>query len=146
MAEHSPIRNGNIIVDLYDVPTFVIGHLVRHNVGFTPFVSTLRKDRANLKEIPNRETLNNLQFNGNFQAFISISRKRLCNCTSAETREAWNMVRDTIATVEPVLASIMVRECIYRGFCPEMKSCGYCDTKKYIEELSKYRIKEVKNG
>ena len=31
MAEHSPIRTGRLIINVYDVPSFVIGHCVRHN-------------------------------------------------------------------------------------------------------------------
>ena len=41
--------------------------------------------------------------------------------------------------VDPVLASVMVRECIYRGFCPEMRCCGYVDTPEYQKELREYR-------
>lgn len=36
--------------------------------------------------------------------------------------------------------SIMVSECIYRGFCPEFLSpCGYSKTDKFKEDLKKYR-------
>ena len=75
----------------------------------------------------------------NAQALINISRKRLCNCASKETREAWEMVKDEISKVEPELASCMVRECIYRGFCPEMFPCGYSKTESYQKELKEYR-------
>ena len=77
--------------------------------------------------------------NCNFQALINISRKRLCNCASKETREAWQMVKDEIAKVEPELASVMVKECIYRGFCPEMFSCGYHKTEAFKKELEEDR-------
>ena len=71
MAEHSPIRSGRLIVEVHDVPSFVIGHFVRHNVGFTPFVSTLRDDRTEYDEgkVPDRLTPNSLRFDGNFQSF-----------------------------------------------------------------------------
>lgn len=40
----------------------------------------------------------------------------------------------------PIMASKMVPECIYRGFCPEfMHPCGYSKTKQYQEDLIKYR-------
>ena len=139
MAEHSPIRNGHIIVELYNVPSFVIGHLVRHNIGFTPFVSSLRSDRYQNDEIPNRNTLNNLRFDGNFQALINISRKRLCNCASKETQDAWKDVLVEVAKTEPELASCCVRECVYRGFCSEMFSCGYDKTDEFKKELKRYR-------
>lgn len=139
LAEHSPIRTGRIIIELYDVPSFVIGHLVRHNIGFTPFVSSLRDDRTEYEKIPDRNTPNNVRFDGNFQSFINISRKRLCNRAHEETRKVWKAAKDEIVKVEPELASCMVPECVYRGFCPEMKSCGYCKTDEYKKKLNEYR-------
>lgn len=139
LAEHSPIRNGHLIINVYDVPSFVIGHFVRHNVGFTPFVSTLRSDRADYDQVPDRNTPNNMRFDGNFQSFINISRKRYCTCASKETREVWALIMNAVKEFEPELYSVCVRECIYRGFCPEMYSCNYHKTKAYQEELAEYR-------
>ena len=138
-AEHSPIRSGKIIIELYDVPSFVIGHLVRHNLGFTPFVASLREDRTEYDSIPNRNTPNAVRFDGNFQSFINISRKRLCNCASKETREAWELVRQAIKAIEPELANNMVRECVYRnGMCPEMFTCEFNHTEAFKKELKEY--------
>lgn len=137
LAEHSPIRTGRLIIELYDAPSFVIGHLVRHNIGFIPFVSSLRKDRTDYEKVPDRNTPNNVRFDGNFQAFINISRKRLCSCASKETREVWQLVKNAIAKVEPELAECMVQECLYRGFCPEMYGCGFHKTKEFSKQLKK---------
>ena len=139
MAEHSPIRSGRLIINVYDIPSFVIGHFVRHNLGFTPFVSSLRDDRADYDEVPNRNTLNNMRFDGNFQSFINISRKRYCNNASKETRDVWKMIMDEVKKFEPELFSVCVKECVYRGFCPEMYTCGFSRTSKYKEELEEYR-------
>jgi hypothetical protein len=35
-----------------------------------------------------------------------------------------------------------VPECVYRGFCPEFKSCGYFGSEAYKKAVSAYR--EVK--
>lgn len=142
LSEHSPIRSGRIIVEIYDIPSFVIAHLVRHNIGFTPFVSSLREDRAEYDTVPDRNTPNNVRFDGNFQAFINISRKRLCCQASKETREVWQAVKDEIEKIEPELAECMVRECVYRGFCPEMYPCGYCDSNEYTVERINYKTIE----
>lgn len=141
LAEHSPIRLGRFLVTLYDTPSFVIGHLVRHHVDFTPFVSSLRSDRTKYvdNKVPDRNTPNNVRFDMNFQTAMNISRKRLCNCASKETREAWQLVKDEITKVEPELASCMVKECVYRGFCPEMFSCGYDKTEAFKKEVEEYR-------
>lgn len=122
-AEHSPIRTGRLIINIYDIPSFVIGHFVRHNLGFTPFVASLRDDKADYDEVPNRNTLNNMRFDGNFQSFINISRKRYCNNASKETREIWHRIMEEVSKVEPELYFVCVPECIYRCSCPEMFKC-----------------------
>lgn len=128
LAEHSPIRTGRLIINCYNVPSFVIGHIVRHNIGFTPFVSSLRYDRTEYEDdrIPDRNTPNSLRFDGNFQSFINITRRRECTSASKETREFWRTVLLAIKEFELELYSRCVRECIYRGGCPEYpKSCGW---------------------
>ena len=140
LAEHSPIRIGKVIIEIHEVPSYVIGHLVRHNIGFTPFVPSLRSDRYDSGGVvPDRNTLNAVRFEGNFQAFINISRRRLCRQASEETRKAWQLVKDAISKVEPELASCMVPECVYRGFCPEMRGCGFAGTDRYCDMVLEYR-------
>lgn len=139
MSEHSPIRVGGYIIRAYDVPSFVIGHIVRHNQGLIPFVSSLREDRCEYDEIPNRETPNNFMFYLNYQAAIYVSRKRYCNCASEETRDFWKLVKDEIRKINKPLAKSMVRECVYRnGLCPEMYTCGFNHTKQFDKELEEY--------
>lgn len=139
LAEHSPIRTGKLIINVYEIPSFVIGHFVRHNIGFTPFVASLRDDRADYDKVPDRNTLNNMRFDGNFQSFINISRKRYCNNASKETIAVWKLIMEEVKKYEPELYSVCVRECLYRGFCTEMYTCGFSKTDKYKEELDEYR-------
>lgn len=139
MAEHSPIRIGNIILKVYDAPQFVHGHLVRHSNGVLPFVSTLRSDRNDYDEVPDRNTLQTAMYSFNFQSLINVSRKRLCHCASYETREAFKMIRNEIIKFEPEAASRMVKECVYRnGLCPEMFSCEYNKKDAFKKELKEY--------
>ena len=63
------------------------------------------------------------------------------NPTDEEQEAAWKEVKEKITQVDPVLGSVMVPECIYRGFCPEFHSCGYVDTEAYPEALAAYRTK-----
>lgn len=144
MSEHSPIRVGRLIINCYDVPSFVIGHLVRHNVGFTPFVSSLRDDRTTYEEgkVPDRNTPNSVRFDGNFQSLINITRRRECTSASKETREFWRMVLLAIKEFEAELYSRCVRECIYRGGCPEYpKTCGWW--KKFCERHSNENLLDI---
>ena len=141
LAEHSPIRDGYFILNCYEVPAFVVGHIVRHFNGIEKYVQSLRSDRAEYDKVPDRNTPQNVRLRINFQSFINISRKRLCTCASPETRQFWNLVLETIRPYEPELYSVCRRECVCKGFCPEMKGCGYDKTEAFQRELEEYRKK-----
>lgn len=143
LAEHSPIRLVEFDWTWKDIMQWVTTHLVRHHEGCEKFVHSQREDRRVLP-VPRNElpqgALNDMDMTANAQAIINISRKRLCSCASKETREAWKQVVEAIREVDPVLADKCVPECLYRGFCPEfMNPCGYSKTKKFEEDLQKYR-------
>ena len=154
LAEHSPIRLLEFEWSWFDIRQWVTAHLVRHHEGCEKFVHTQRGDRRAILEEYNVDSrdelpqgaLNDMDMTANAQALINISRKRLCNCASKETREAWKQVKEAIREKDPVMASKMVPECIYRGFCPEfVNPCGYANTRKYQEDLIKYRSTEYNN-
>lgn len=143
LAEHSPIRLVEYDWTWEKIRQWVTAHLVRHHEGCEKFVHSQRGDR---RELPcDRDKLpqgakNDMDMTANAQALISISRKRCCNCASKETREAWGKVKEEISKIDPILANKMVRECVYRGFCPEwMSNCKYCYSPAYWLELKNYR-------
>ena len=165
LAEHSPIRLLEYDFTIENLRQWVTVHLVRHHEGCEKFVHTQRQDISDEIEKITRSMMNVLHdvgmlrdgwkerdymFQGegndmdmtcNAQAFINISRKRLCiGCASKETRQAWELVIEYLKEVDPILASKCVPECIYRGFCPETdRCCGYCNSKHYEERLKDYR-------
>ena len=142
LAEHSPIRNVVYYISIKNIRQWVTVHLVRHGLGFIPFVHSQREDRRYL-EIPRDDlpqgSLNDMDVSVNAQALINISRKRLCSCASKETREAWSKVKESISLIDPIMSDKMVPNCIYRGFCPEKNSCGFYKTQKFSEMIEKYR-------
>lgn len=140
LSEHSPIRKLKISWRWEDLKYWVSVHLVRHKIGIEHFVSTQRTDRTGVnRNLLPQDSLVNHECEADAQALINISRKRLCNCASLETRQAWQEVKNKIAEVEPELAQCMVKECVYRnGFCPEMFPCGYNKTKAFESELKDY--------
>lgn len=139
-AEHSPIRLLEFDVTIKDVPYFAVMHLVRHNQGIEKFVATSREDRTGIKREERRQTdLVDCQFSLNAQAFINISRKRLCATADSTTRGIWNEVVRELRKIEPLVADMCQPDCIYRGVCPEMKSCGYTDSATYKVRLDNYR-------
>lgn len=147
LAEHSPIRLVEYDWAWEDIKQYVTTHLVRHHEGCEKFVHSQREDRRELP-VPRDEllqgALNDMMMCANAQSFINISRKRLCNCASPETREAWKLVIEALRDIDPVLASKCVPECLYRGFCPEfLHPCGYANTEKFQADLKVYRNTDV---
>jgi hypothetical protein len=143
LAEHSPIRLLEYDFGWKKIRQWVTAHFVRHHQGCEKFVHSQRGDR---RELPcDRDHIyqgakNDMDMTVNAQSFINISRKRCCMCASKETREAWAMVLNELEKVDPVLRSKCVRECVYRGFCPEwMSNCKYCYSPAYWLELAQYR-------
>lgn len=142
LAEHSPIRKLRFSWRWKDLKTWVSVHFVRHKTGIEHWVTTQRSDRTGVNRdySPQNAPVSH-ECDANAQALIFISRRRLCAQASAETRAAWQEVKDEVRKVDPVLASVMVPECIYRGFCPEFNGCGYCETEAYRNALEEYRKK-----
>lgn len=145
LAEHSPIRKIKVSWKWCDLKSWVSVHFVRHKYGIEHFVRTQRTDRTGVDrdDLPQGALVEH-ECEANAQALINISRKRLCSQASPETRQAWKEVLAEVNQHDPVLASVCVKECVYRGFCPEMKSCGYVNTEAYKNELESYR--NVKGG
>lgn len=140
IAEHSPIRLIKICWRWVGIKYWVSVHFVRHKIGVEHFVTTQRTDRTGEnRDSKRQDSLVNHVCEANAQALINMSRKRLCSMASPETRQAWEKVKHEISLIEPELASCMVKECIYRGFCPELKSCGYHKQPPFKKELEAYR-------
>lgn len=143
LAEHSPIRLLEYDFGWKNIRQWVTAHLVRHHEGVEKFVHSQRADRRELpveRDLMPQGARNEMDMTCNAQAFINLSRKRMCMCASKETREAWNKVIKELRKTDPVLASKCVPECIYRGFCPEwMSDCKYHETEGYKRALANYR-------
>lgn len=140
LAEHSPIRMLSFNWKWEELKSWVSVHFVRHKYGIEHFVRTQRSDRTNIdRNEKSQDSLISHEVIANPQALIYISRKRLCNQASKETRQAWISTLTEIKKEEPEIVSVCVPECVYRGFCPEMKPCGYSESKIYQEDLKIYR-------
>ena len=140
-AEHSPLRCLMFNIDFYDIPNYVSVHLVRH-VHAQPFVSTSRPD-IDGKQIPREEQKKtdpvNMRLFLNAQEIINISKVRLCSKAEDKTREIWREVIKELRKTEPELANACVPSCLYRGFCPEIKSCGLANGELFLQKLINYQ-------
>lgn len=140
LCEHSPIRQLYIKCKWYHIKSWVSVHFVRHKIGIEHWVRTQRTDRTNSDRSDlTQDNLIEHEFEANAQAFINVSRKRLCQSASNETRVAWQSVLEQIKDIEPELYKACVPECIYRGWCYEFKSCGFHKTEAYQKRLLDYR-------
>lgn len=163
MAEHSQVKLVQYRIAFKELRVWVGVHLLRHPF-LLPFIHSQRVDRRenidalvekvmtiiseDIKSDPDfnkRDYLfqgetNDQDFYVNAQTFVNISRKRLCSCASKESREAWQLVKDAMKEHDPAIYHCMVRQCVYRGFCSEMRpACKYAKTKEFREELKYYR-------
>ena len=144
LAEHSPIRKIKVAWKWCNLKSWVSVHFVRHKHGIEHWVTTQRSDRTgvNRDESPQGALVSH-ECEANAQALIFISRRRLCAQASPETRAAWQEVVEKVRACDPVLASVCVPECIYRGFCPEFQSCGYANSEAWWRRLNEYREKGI---
>ena len=101
LAEHSPIRKLKFSWRWNNLPYWVSVHFVRHKVGIEHFVKTQRTDRTGTDraDLPQGSPVNH-ECEADAQALITISRKRLCNCASPETRAAWQRLERTARETE----------------------------------------------
>lgn len=141
LAEHSIIRELWIKWLWVDIPYWVTVHFKTHSLGTIQDTKSQRGQR-NRENLPQGALVNH-EMSANAQAMINISRKRLCNRAADETQEAWQGVINRLRYYEPELADLCVRECVYRGFCPEVECCGYVKTKTFRKEREEYEIQGI---
>lgn len=141
MSEHSPIRTKVFYLEVFGVKSFVATHFVRHHVGSTPFVSTCRDDRIQYEEdrVPDRNTPVNFAMFINSQGLIDMSKKRLCHMAHKEAVALMKLIKEKVAEIDPELAQVMVKNCVYRCGCPEgPNGCKYVLTDAFIKERREY--------
>lgn len=137
LAEHSPIRDIIIKWRWRDMAHWVTVHWVRHK--WEKFVRTQRSDRTGVPrdKLPQDEPQT---FTGeaNVQHLIDTMRKRLCFQAANETREYAEDLKVAIHQVEAEISDVLVPNCVYRGFCPEMSPCGFWDS--FAKNMSKEEL------
>lgn len=132
LREHSIIRLMMFRVRLYDIPSKVSVHLVRHSaVGQFHLVGSNRGDwnptELSIEEWDktiNRGSPVNHYMMLNADHLITMSRKRLCTCSEEETRRVMEMIKKGVREIDKDLADFMVPDCWYRGgICTTTKEC-----------------------
>lgn len=123
-CEHSPIRTLMFTV-VMEVPYWVSVHYVRHKYGVEHFVRSQRTDRTGEDRNEKRqdEMVTHIM-DINAQELIFMARRRLCNLASPETREVMEEIVRQVVEACPEFEGVLVKNCVYRGRCPEMRGCG----------------------
>lgn len=140
-AEHSPLRALMFNIDMYDIPYYTAMHFRTHKLVHLPLVSTSRPDRDGKQKPRNKQKKDepvNMRLMLDAQEIIAISRVRLCSKAEAKTREIWRQVIEELRKIEPEFANACVPSCLYRGFCPEFKSCGLANTETFPLAVNDY--------
>lgn len=129
ICRHSPLRIGTILWKSEDVPFYVMGHMVRHNVGCTPFVSTSREDRTGKPRDERKQTdLVDMKMVANIESILNISERRLCTCADKNTIKYWNTVLEAIREYDEDIYWACVPQCVRCGSCVEpFSECTFYD-------------------
>lgn len=132
-AEHSPIRDIHIKWIWSDIKSWIATHFSRHM--WECFIRSQRSDRTGVQrdKLPQDEIVSFVG-DANIQNLIDTMRKRLCYQASTETRQYAEDLKIAIHEIEPEIADVLVPNCFYRGFCPEMKTCGFWE--RMLEKMS----------
>ena len=112
-AEHSPIRSFIFCFKITNLKSWIAPHFVRHHVGVEKWVRTQRSDRTGIDrdDLPQGAEVE-MEIEANAQALINIARKRLCSQASVETREVMDAIKKEVEKKDPIVADVMVKECI----------------------------------
>lgn len=139
-AEHSPIRDIHIKWIWSDIKSWIATHFSRHM--WECFIRSQRSDRTGVPrdKLPQDEIVSFVG-DANIQNLIDTMRKRLCYQASTETRKYAEDLKIAIHEVEPEIADVLVPNCFYRGFCPEMKTCGFWE-----HMLEKMSVEDILDG
>lgn len=142
IAEHSPIRDIIFKWKWEAIKSWITVHWVRHK--WECFVSTQRTDRTgvNRDKLP-QSALVDFTGEANIQSLIDTMRKRLCFKASEETREYAEDLKMAITKEDKIIGDVLVPNCIYRGGCPEIGTCGLWETcKKLSPEIQMVPIQD----
>lgn len=123
LAEHSPIRDLSVKWRWQDIPHWVGVHWVRHK--WECFVRTQRTDRTGVSrdKLP-QDAPQSFTGEANVQHTIDTWRKRLCGQAARETVRYAEDFKLALGEADREWADVLVPNCVYRGGCPELRSCG----------------------
>lgn len=127
ISEHSPIRRLRFSWKWSGLKSWIATHFSRH--AWECYIQTQRTDRTNKdRDLIEQGAL--VVFDGemNGQNAIDTARKRLCRCSSKETREKMMALKLKMLESDELieLSNAMVPNCVYRFGCSEpFEKCNF---------------------
>ena len=120
---------------IIDMPHWMYPHFRAHREPLT-FTGTRREDLQNKPRDPNE--IITAYLNVSAEDLIHIANQRLCFKSHGDTIMKMADIKAQVATIEPLLTNMMVRQCVADGVCRERKSCGFTNTNRYKTERNDY--------
>ena len=128
---HSISRTQMFSVKMYDIPTFVSVHFVRHKIWVEHFVKSNRPDRDGDDNANRHTPVNHMMF-CNAEALVNMSHRRLCCKSSMETVKLMSIIKVAMLDIDYALAQHLVPMCQFRGgICSEPVPCGSYKIKRF---------------
>lgn len=129
LAEHSPIRRGQVSWKWDEIPYAISTHFVRHHEGCEKFIGTSREDRTGVDRTTRSQMdCVPMEMDANIQALINISWRRLCTCADPVTRQYWEALLEELRQYDEDVYWACVPQCVRCGGCVEFKNCGFYDS------------------
>ena len=129
LAEHSPIRRGQVSWKWDKIPYAISTHFVRHHEGCEKFIGTSREDRTGVDRTTRSQMdCVPMEMDANIQALINISWRRLCTCADPVTRQYWEALLEELRQYDEDVYWACVPQCVRCGGCVEFKNCGFYDS------------------
>lgn len=124
-SEHSTIRDLMVKFKWTGIKYWVAMHWKTHH--WESRVDSQRNDRQTRydREKAGQDAPVDFIGDANAQHTIDTWRKRLCRKASTETRQYAEDFKEALHEIQPEWSDVLVPNCVYRGGCPEMQTCGY---------------------
>lgn len=143
ICRHSPLRSGSVQWKWESIPSYVMGHYVRH-VHAIPFVTTSREDRTGVPREQRKQTdMVSMQMIANIEELQNIAEKRICYQADKTTREYMMDLKEEIKKYDEDIAWSLVPSCIRCGGCPEsFSNCNFYEN--FSNNLSRKQLLDLK--
>ena len=136
VAQHSPIRSSRIVWIWNQIPYSISTHFARHHIGCEKYIGTQREDRTGVDRTTRSQMdLVPMRMEGNIQAILNISERRLCTCADNIAIKYWQSLLEEIRKYDEAVYWANVPQCVRCGGCIEgFSKCDFYN--KLMQDIS----------